>query len=110
MATSTSKEASRKMASLQLGSDFERIMPHYQSEASLLDEDLMAAKQSLTQAYSSDVFFMKSIDEMTGYASYTYNMNSITSGVEDSTSDILNSPSVPMLPKLERCSQLSRMP
>ena len=66
MSASSTREASKKMASLRPGSDFERIMPHYQTEAELLEQDLNIAKQSLTQAYSTDVFFMKSIDEMTG--------------------------------------------
>lgn len=63
MSAATSNEANKKMRNMSLGSDFSQIMPQHKSELSLVQQDINAAKLSLQRAYTSDVMFMKSLDE-----------------------------------------------
>jgi hypothetical protein len=73
VSSSSTREAGNRVNSLNLGSDFDQIMPHYQREADQFGNDFQTAKLSLNRAYNDDVFLMKSIDEATG--SYVRSIN-----------------------------------
>lgn len=69
MSKAGTKEATRKVNSLQLGTDFDTIMPHTQTEMETIQQDLATAQQKIGQAYDQDVFFMKSLSTVAGYVS-----------------------------------------
>lgn len=64
MSRAGNKEASKKVKSLQLGSDFDQIMPHYQTETETFQQDMEVAKQAISGAYELDMFLMKSTGEL----------------------------------------------
>lgn len=59
MSRAGSREVSRKVSGLNLGSDFDRIMPHAQTEMETFRQDLEIAMQKIGQAINDDVFYMK---------------------------------------------------
>lgn len=63
MSAATTQEATKKMNRMSLGGDFDQIMPKHQAEMNLLQSDVNAAKLTVQRAYTSDVMYMKSIDE-----------------------------------------------
>jgi hypothetical protein len=61
LSRASSTEAKRRASTLQLGSDFEQVMPHYRSEMNAFTQDMEVAKQKIGQAYDMDMFYMKSV-------------------------------------------------
>jgi len=72
MSAAANAEATLKMSKMQLGSDFDQIMPHQTREYDLFMQDLATAKVMVQQGYEQNIFYLKSIDEFTRSVSEIY--------------------------------------